>query len=362
MANAQAKKRSRNGIPTMPRRTGRRLSGIAVFCGRPGRARARAFILAPSCTRLPRLRSTPACPCPPPISSAAKCRCGLQSVCRTLAEANAKLERFAWLGDHLAIAEWTRVTDESETVYAQPGHHTLSCYLDGGYRTERQKIARYGAPSLLCALPGDHESRWWVRGEMHFVHLYFLPEHFARRAVRELDREPRELKLADRTYFEDARVAALCRSLALERWDDADGRLRVNETAHEVLSLLLRGQSMTGAGAPFKGGLAPAVRRRVRDYIDTYLAHPMTLGELAQIASLSEYHFSRMFSVSFGRAPHAWIAEQRLARAHAAAHDMLPLAQVAAQCGYANAVHLSHRFRDTHGATPGAYRRAMQAA
>lgn len=40
----------------------------------------------------------------------------------------------------------------------------------------------------------------------------------------------------------------------------------------------------------------------------------------------------------------------------------LPLAQVAAQCGYANAVHLSHRFRDTHGATPGAYRRAMQAA
>ncbi|AIP26521.1 helix-turn-helix domain-containing protein [Burkholderia thailandensis] len=288
---------------------------------------------------------------------------GLQSVCRTLAEANARLERFAWLGDHLAIAEWTRVTEESETVYAQPGHHTLSCYLDGGYRTERQKIARYGAPSLLCALPGDHESRWWVRGEMHFVHLYFLPEHFARRAVRELDREPRELKLADRTYFEDARVAALCRSLALEHWDDADGRLRVNETAHEVLSLLLRGQSMTHADAPFKGGLAPAVRRRVRDYIDTYLTQPMTLGELAEIASLSEYHFSRMFRVSFGRAPHAWIAEQRLARARTLLRTTsLPLAQVAAQCGYANAVHLGHRFRDAHGATPGMYRRAMQAA
>ncbi|MEK8061274.1 AraC family transcriptional regulator, partial [Burkholderia contaminans] len=74
---------------------------------------------------------------------------GLQSVCRTLADANATLERFAWLGDHLAIAEWTRITDESETVYEQPGHHTLSCYLDGGYRTERQRVPRYGAPSLL---------------------------------------------------------------------------------------------------------------------------------------------------------------------------------------------------------------------
>ena len=158
---------------------------------------------------------------------------GLQSVCRTLADANATLERFAWLGDHLAIAEWTRITDESETVYEQPGHHTLSCYLDGGYRTERQRVPRYGAPSLLCALPGDHESRWWVRGEMHFIHLYFLPEHFTQRAIRELDREPRELKLADRTYFEDARVAAAalaragrlgrCRRTAARERDRARG-------------------------------------------------------------------------------------------------------------------------------------------
>ncbi|WP_415869880.1 helix-turn-helix domain-containing protein [Burkholderia ubonensis] len=286
---------------------------------------------------------------------------GLQSVCRTLAEANATLQRFAWLGDHLAIAEWTRITEEAETIYDQPGHHTLSCYLDGGYRTERQKVPRYGAPSLLCALPGDHESRWWVRGEMHFVHLYFLPEHFAQRAIRELDREPRELKLADRTYFEDARVAALCRSLALESWDDVDGRLRANETAHDVLSLLLRGQSAMRTDAPFKGGLAPAVRRRVRDYIDACLTQPLTLGELAEVAALSEYHFSRMFRLSFGRAPHAWIAEQRLARARLLLRTTsLPLAQVAAACGYANAGHFSHRFRDAHGTTPNTYRRAMR--
>ena len=76
----------------------------------------------------------------------------------------------------------------------------------------------YGAPTRLCALPGDHQSRWWVRGQMHFMHLYFLPEHFTQRAVRELDREPREVTLADRTYFEDARIATLCQSLTDERW------------------------------------------------------------------------------------------------------------------------------------------------
>ncbi len=289
---------------------------------------------------------------------------GLHSVCRTLSETDAKLERFAWLGDQLAIAEWSRFTDEVETAYDHPGHHTLSCYLDGGYRTERRKLpGRYGAPSRLCALPGDHESSWWVRGEMHFLHLYFLPEHFTRRAVQELDREPRELTLADRTYFEDERIAALCRMLIDEHWDDADGRLRVNETAHEVLSLLLRGQSATRAGLALKGGLAPAVRRRLCDYIDAHLTQPVTLGDLAREAALSEYHFARMFRISFGAAPHAWIAGRRIERARALLRNTaLPLAEVAAQCGYANATHFSHRFREALGVAPNAFRRVMQAA
>ena len=42
---------------------------------------------------------------------------GLHSVCRTLRDANATLQRFAWLGDQLAVAEWTRETEEAETVY-----------------------------------------------------------------------------------------------------------------------------------------------------------------------------------------------------------------------------------------------------
>ncbi|WP_186209782.1 AraC family transcriptional regulator [Burkholderia gladioli] len=294
------------------------------------------------------------------LAGAAELPFGLQSVCRTLAEADARLERFAWLGDHLAIAEWTRETEIAETVYEQPGHHTLSCYLAGGYRTERQRVPGYGAPSRLCALPGDHESRWWVRGQMHFMHLYFLPEHFARRAVRELDREPRELELADRTYFEDPRIAELCRSLLLESWDDVDGRLRANETAHEVLSRLLREQSMVRSGVPRTGGLSPTVRRRVRDYVDASLGQSITLGELADLAALSEYHFARMFRVSFGAPPHAWIAEQRLARARELLRGTaLPLAQVAEQCGYANAAHFSHRFRDAHGVAPTVFRKAL---
>jgi AraC family transcriptional regulator len=288
---------------------------------------------------------------------------GMHSVGRTLAEADATLERFAWLGDRLAAAVWRRVTVEEETTYDKPGHHTLSCYLDGGYRTERQKLpGQYGAPQRLCALPGDHESRWWVRGQMHFMHLYFLPEHFTRRAVQELDREPRELTLADRTYFEDARIAALCRGLAAAPWDAPDDRLRANETAHEILSLLLRAQAVRRDDATIKGGLAPAMRRRLVDYIDANLSRTPTLGELAELACLSEFHFSRMFRASFGMPPSAWIALQRLDRARTLLRTTtLPVDRIAADCGYADASHFGHRFRAAVGAAPLAYRRALNA-
>ncbi|HVW50524.1 MAG TPA: AraC family transcriptional regulator [Trinickia sp.] len=286
----------------------------------------------------------------------------MHSVGVTLANANATLERFAWLGDRLAAAIWRRDIVEDETAYDRPGHHTLSCYLNGGYRTERQKLpGQYGAPARLCALPGDHESRWWVRGHMHFFHLYFLPEHFTQRAVQELDREPRELTLADRTYFEDAHIAALCRALAAQSWDAPDERLRANEAAHEILSLLLRSQSVRRSDAPVKGGLAPVVRRRLRDYIEAHLGGAITLGDLSEVACLSEFHLSRMFRASFGMPPHAWIAGRRAELARQLLRTtLLPLDEIAERAGYADASHFSHRFRAAVGASPLAYRRALK--
>ena len=286
---------------------------------------------------------------------------GIQSVGVTLANANATLERFAWLGDHLAAAIWRRDIIEDETAYDHPGHHTLSCYLNGGYRTERQKLpGQYGAPQRLCALPGDHESRWWVRGHMHFLHLYFLPEHFTRRAVYELDREPRELTLADRTYFEDAQMAGLCHALAALPWEAPDERLRANETAHEILSLLLRSQAASREDLSVRGGLAPSVRRRLRDYIDAHLADKVTLGDLSDVACLSEFHLSRMFRASFGMPPNAWIAERRADLARALLRTTtLSVDEIAMRTGYANPSHFGHRFRAAVGASPLAYRRAV---
>ncbi|CAN7599722.1 helix-turn-helix domain-containing protein [Pseudoduganella sp. LjRoot289] len=286
------------------------------------------------------------------------------AVFRTMSNTDATLERFAWLGDGLAAAIWQRETDEEVTAYLQPGHHTFSCYLGGGYRTERGGAGvapgQYGAPKRLCTLPDWHESHWLVRDKLRLLHVYFMPQHFTQRAVVELDREPRELTLADRTYFEHPRLVQLCDALVATSWEGSDGLLRANEITHETLSELLRSQAMVDPGARLRGGLAPVVRRRLAEYIDAHLADTITLGMLAQLACMSEFHLARMFRVSFGMPPSAWVAQRRLDRARSMLRETaLPLQQVADACGYADLSHFSHRFRAAVGAPPGRYRQIV---
>ncbi|HAT32592.1 MAG TPA: AraC family transcriptional regulator [Janthinobacterium sp.] len=298
---------------------------------------------------------------PPNLAAAAS---GISHmVFQTMSNTNATLERHALLGDDLALAIWRRQTDEEETFYIQPGHHTLSYYMGGGYRTERDDLpGRFGAPGRLCALPDWHESRWWVRDNLRFLHIYFLPEHFTRRAVIELDREPRQLTLADSTYFENPRIAQLCQALIGMSWDGPDARLRANELTHETLSHLLRGQALLRRDEKPRGGLAPAVRRRLAEFIDAHLEQDLSLGLLARVACMSEFHLARMFHLSFGAPPSAWVAARRLERArHLLKSTGLPLQQVASACGYADSSHFSHRFRAGAGVAPSQYRRLILA-
>ena len=302
----------------------------------------------------------------PPLDSASPARApdGVIShaVFRTMSETDAELERFAWLGDDLAVAIWRRDTEIAETSYNQPGHHTLSYYMGGGYRTERGELpGLYGAPKRLCTLPDWHESSWMVRGPLRFMHVYFLPEHFTRRAVVELDREPREVTLADRTYFEHERIGALCEGLAAMPWDGPDALLRANEVTHETLSHLLLSQSMPKRQQRVRGGLAPAVRRRLADFIEANLARQISLGMLAELACMSEYHLARMFRISFGMPPSAWVAERRIEHARRLLKTTAqPLQQIADACGYADLSHFSHRFRDSVGAPPSRYRSVVR--
>lgn len=273
-----------------------------------------------------------------------------------LTRSRATLERGAALGDGLGLALWRNRHDD--TAYAKPGHHTLSVYLEGGhttYRLDRPDVK--GGPGRLCLLPADHDSRWHVGAPQRFLHLYFQPEHLAWHCVRLLDTEPRALQLQDRTFAEDARLVGLAQELLALDWGEPDAVMAGNAIAHEAVSHLLLGHGQRRARAQWRGGLSASVRHRVRDWIEANPEANPTLGELAALAGLSEYHFARMFRVSFGMPPHAWVLRARLERARGLLADPhLPLAEVAARAGFASPSHFNNRFRDAFGTTPGVWR------
>ena len=279
----------------------------------------------------------------------------------TLSRSRARLHRRAALGDGLAVAQWSNSFDATRYL---PGHHTLSLYLRGGHGTYREDApGERGGPGKLCLMPAGHEVNWVVGTEQTFLHLYFAPEQLAPLALRLLDREPRELRLPELNFADDpALVARLGRLVDLD-WADTGDRIHASELGHAVLADVLARHAGRAPRGGIRGGLAPALRRRLAEWLQARLAEPVTVGEMAAFCALSEAHFAHAFRASFGVAPHEWIVARRIERAAQLLRDRRtrPLDEIARATGHANASHLVRRFKAAWGVTPGQYRAASGA-
>jgi AraC family transcriptional regulator len=273
---------------------------------------------------------------------------------------NAQLEQCATLGDGLVAAVWNNRHDAQE--YHGPTHHMLSCYIDGGTGTfRRDQPDNKGAPGKLCVLPAGHQSSWVINGEIRLAHLYFSPEQFGLSCVHLLDREPRELALRESTFIEDPQQAERFHRLIHMNWDEPGERLLTTSLAHELLDHTMLSQVGLRDGLRLKGGLAPHLRRQLVDFIESNLAEPLSLEQLASVCALSHYHFARMFHESLGLPPHQYLLSRRLNRARELLRSTrMAFADIALECGFASASHFSNRFKHAVGATPGAYRLAFQ--
>ncbi len=269
------------------------------------------------------------------------------AVGRALVESRASLRRAVPLADGAWLAHWANAN--TATAYLQPDHHTLSFYLQGGHdvRCAEAPAAR-GQPGALCLLPAGHQSRWAVNGHLQLLHLYLPRMAWAQSAERWFDLDPRSATLAERIYFRDPALEALCAQMAGVDWHAPDASLQLQQLALDVQTRLLEGHTVRAFRQPTtRGGLSPVARRRVIELIEARLACGCVpaLATMAQAACLSSYHFARMFKLSFGASPHAWVMQRRLQRAQAMlAGGGAPL-DVAQSCGYAHLQHLNSALR-----------------
>ncbi|WP_341720914.1 DJ-1/PfpI family protein [Micromonospora sp. FIMYZ51] len=103
----------------------------------------------------------------------------------------------------------------------------------------------------------------------------------------------------------------------------------------------------------------------VRDLVKTINEAPaadLSLAALAARAAVSERHLTRLFVAQLGQTPARYVRTVRLeAAAQLLASSRLPLARVAARCGFTSAEALRQAFVDRYGIAPSRYRAGYQA-
>jgi len=145
----------------------------------------------------------------------------------------------------------------------------------------------------------------------------------------------------------------------LPDWLDPDWIEAVIEDGERLGTVVQIPERCSGSALRQQSGLPRYKLRRVIDFIRAHIDEPIHLEQLAAAVALSPFHFHREFKRSTGVTPHQYIIQVRMEHAKGllSGSDM-PLAQVAAQVGFADQSHFCATFRRTTSMTPRTYRNA----
>lgn len=127
----------------------------------------------------------------------------------------------------------------------------------------------------------------------------------------------------------------------------------VKATGWSVSRAWMRSEEPIAESSPSSSGA------RALAQIGENLSGPWGVAQPCEAPGAPQLRLERHFSAELGRTPGAEILRQRLARAKALLLETeMPLAEVAARCGFCNASYLSNLFRRETGLAPRAWRKA----
>ncbi len=94
---------------------------------------------------------------------------------------------------------------------------------------------------------------------------------------------------------------------------------------------------------------------RAQEYLQAHYHENISLDQLADVAELSPYHFTRVFKEIIGLPPHTYLTQVRIEEAKTLLSQGYPIVQTAMETGFTDQSHLTRRFKRIVGVTPGQY-------
>jgi len=213
----------------------------------------------------------------------------------------------------------------------------------------------------LSFVPAGADNRWlFGEGRPGALHIMIDEAFFEESVAR--DRKPGSGgALRDDFQVTSPELQALVRLLGMEL---ASGGLNGALYA-EALAAALAHRMAREFGAHDFGRERPDVRPNLKPAVDRLhdeYFRGIGLDELAKMANLSRAQFVRQFRKAFGKAPHAYLIEYRIAIAKRQLQScqFVSLSCLAQDLGFADQSHFHRHFRMLTGLSPAAFRREFQ--
>lgn len=91
---------------------------------------------------------------------------------------------------------------------------------------------------------------------------------------------------------------------------------------------------------------------KAKDYILANIQYDISIDNIAEIATMSKFHFIRQFRLQFGITPHQYVLNCRVNLARKLIETGQSLNQTAFDAGFADNSHLNRHFKRIYGVTP----------
>jgi AraC family transcriptional regulator len=241
----------------------------------------------------------------------------------------------------------------------------VGIHLGAPTRLECRRAGRFFVGTAVQGdiniIPSGTPSRWEVIDGSDTGLFLSVPRHLINSIVRESGVEPGSFEILNRFHIRDKELEILAWAMKRElELGSPSGRLYLEGLGVAVASrLVMVHSSIAKRVESNREGLADRRLKQALAFIEEYLSHDLSLGQIASVVGLSASHLKAVFAKALGISVHQYVIQRRVERAKKLLTGTdLSIAEVALSTGFSHQSHLARHTRRLLGVAPGVIRRA----